>query len=357
MGILGSTKLGWVGVDVGGGAVKTAQLTRRRNRCELTGAAIVPRRSSWDMVSDDAQQQPSSTDEILTALSLADTIRGRAAAGVLSMKPCRFHSLKIESQDPSPQQVHKELVTSSPGRWQDRTYDVWSVRHPSDSTRRPPPSLGAISLPTSWATRTATDLAQAHLDCKQLDSSPTAIGRALRFMVGGQDVAIATLDWGSSRGVFSATRDCRPLYVRPLKGCAFADVASAVTDRIGCSGEQAMLLIQQHGLARPGAGSPVVAAMVRDVMLPFAEQLVEELERTLRYLTTHRGNLSPNGVVLFGAGATVRGFSTFLTERLSLPTKVWAPHSSSLEIQSDLPCPLVLLAPALAASALAWEKR
>ena len=175
------------------------------------------------------------------------------------------------------------------------------------------------------------------------------------MMLGCQDMNLVALDWGYSRGTFCLVREGRTLYVRCLKQSAFSDVIDRVAEAFACSPDHAWELLRNCGVDKD-ARHQELGLMVQDVVLPFVERLKLEINRTIEYLQSHRRNLAPTGIVLFGVGALLAGLGTWLRTKLELDVRIWQPNPEVLELPDHLPVPVVLLAPALAASALASER-
>jgi len=350
--MIGNTIRGWSGVDLGAGAVKVAQIVRCPDGHELVGAAIIRREGPL------AENSPTDClgDEICGALSMADQLRGQRAAGVLSMGICDFHPVQITDRQANADVLQRELFASAPVDWRQRTFDSWPLETGGGPPGATQPNRGVISLPTVEADIAAASVASAGLDCRRLDSLPAALGRALQMMVGHQEITLAAIDWGISHATFFIYKNGSPQYVRSLKQCAFADVIDTVTQSLTCSEEEAAALLQQHGIGSETKRRDYVAELIHDVVQMHLQRMRSELGRTMRYLDSHRRNLKPAGVVLFGVGATVAGFPAWLTENLGLRAEVWRPNPAALALPDELPFPVLLLAPALAASALRWEK-
>ena len=154
----GNVKRGFVGVDLGVGAVKVAQLVRRRSHWELLDAAIVRRRQSFTTSPEGRSPEgravePTLAEEVLAGVSLADRLQGRRAVGVLSMRPCEFHSLLVDEASLTDEALRHELHAVAAMPWHERTFDAWPISHATDPTGRPTPNLGVISLPISCATK------------------------------------------------------------------------------------------------------------------------------------------------------------------------------------------------------------
>ena len=352
--MIGNAKRGWIGVDLGAGAVKLAQVVRRRGRLELADAAIVRRGGPGSSDATIPEAARSSTDEILGAMSLAQKARGRPAAGVLSMRDCEFHALYIKEPNPSPETVRRELSSSSPLSWSGRSFDSWSIYHPSDPKNQAVANVGSLSTQATTADSAAADIAGAGLDCQSLDGVPTAIARAMRLMVGGRDIPLAAVDLGYGCATYSAIRGGRPLYVRRLKKRGFQSNIGQLAEAIDCSEGEALGMLQQHGIASDSEATTDAAEAITSVVTPHLSRLETELRRTVAYLQSHRRNLSPVGMVLFGCGATTAGLPGVLSRSLDVDVRTWQPDPALLSVPSVLSVPPVLIAPAVAASALAW---
>ncbi len=120
------------------------------------------------------------------------------------------------------------------------------------------------------------------------------------------------------------------------------------------TGDEALKLLQEHGLpgARPTEACEVVAELISEPL----DKLRQELARTISHLQGRRRTIVPQGVYLFGGGATIRGLSEHLTEKLDLEHRVWQfdGFDSAETLQSSLHT--CMFGPAVALSALAWEK-
>jgi len=352
--MIGTAKQGLIGVDIGTGAIKIAQVMRRRSNFELVDAAIVPRANLWSTDLKRSDSNKSILDEVRAGLSLAPRTRGRMAAGVLSMGGCEFHALHIPDEKISTESIRQELAASSPLRWSERTYDAWAIPNPADLAARNFPNLGVISLPRALADQTATDLSGAGLDCQQFDAMPTAVSRVLPLMIGQQDAAFGVVDLGYEGATFNVIRRDRPHYVRRLKGCAFADILNEVCEQQQCTPAQAFCLITQ---ATEEPGDLAKNASVAKPISRFTQRLESELKRTSEFLQSHRRHQIPAACVLMGAGAMVNGLAPSLSKTLGLRTELWRPDPTKLVVNKEISIPMTLLAPAIAASMLAWDRK
>lgn len=360
--MIGTTKQGLIGVDIGAGAIKIAQVIRRRAHLELVDAAIVPRANLWSKDLQRSTPKESIADEIRAGLSLAPCTQGRIAAGVFSMSGCEFHALHIPDEKLNSDTIQQELVASAPLRWSERTYDSWSIPNPPDTAGRNFPNLGVMSLPRTLADAAASDFSGAGLNCQQFDATPTAISRILPLMIGRQDAAFGVVDLGYESATFSVIRRDRPHYVRRLKNCAFADILMEVCEHRQCTPAEAFCLMTEAPATQKGNGVATNAAVAKSIAR-FIHRLEGELNRTIEFLQSHRRHQIPAACILLGAGSMVSGLSSSLAKATGLRTELWRPDSAKLIINKKLmvgeaiSIPITLLAPAIAASMLAWEKK
>lgn len=346
---------GLVGVDIGAGAVKIAQVIRRRSGLELAGASIVRRETPWTSTLLQEPQSATSADEIAGGLSLANRVAGRRAASVISLAPCQLHRLPLDPADRTPNRLMRELAQVANFR-EKQVFDWWSATHPEDRIRGDGPPCNVVSMPQTLANRVAQDLFQAHLECDRLDCAATAVAQAMRWMPGNPKRILGVVDCGFSQATYLSIYQERPVYVRRLKDTGFVDILGEMSSSLGCSPEEAMRLLADYGCHAPSPSS-AAGRLTAEVLLPLVERLAAELRRTLEYLAARRRSALPTALVLLGAGGTIGGLDRWLQQQLDLPVRLWRPDPKALQVPNSLPIPLVLLAPAIAASAQAWEKQ
>lgn len=352
--MLGVAKKGWIGVDMGIGAIKVAQLQRKGSRYALVDAAIVPRQSASYMESDTEDGSLPCQDCILTGLSMANRVSGRKAAAVLSMDACEYHVVSPGQGRVSRDVIQRELAATAPLDWHDRTYDAWSIDTPQASDKLSS-VLGVISTDVRFVERAAADIVQARLDCQTIDSVPTSLARATQMMVGADKAPLVALDWGFSQATLCVVQCGKPLYVRSLKKAAFSSLVGHLSDAVSCSHSSAIGLLQRFGVA--GANSTVERAeLIEEVLRPNLERLAAEVRRTLQFIRSHHRNLAVQRIVLFGGGATVVGMTEFLSQALGIEVRPWQPNPELLLLPDQMPAHAVLLAHSIAASALKWER-
>ncbi len=346
--MLGKRTTGWVGIDVGGACVKTAQAVRRGGAYSIRAAAIVPRRQRWNAEAFAALKPQSSADEIQAAASLCDRLSGASAAAVLPMALCE--TVQVEKPvasrrggDNLAAVVEAEMHQSLAGR----VMGSWPASLQAGK-------LNVVTAPTAWSDRIAADVASSRWNCRAVDSLPWALARAATMADAPHPLrTVAALDWGYARATMCLVHEGKPAIVRCLKDCGFAAFVAAAEEALRVTAGDAELLLQRHGLSNAdaeGAGDGAVGEALADPL----HALERELRRTLGYWQSQTRGARPERLYLFGAGASLAGIDRQLASTLDLDVQPWRLPAERPAEADRLP-PAHLLGPALAASALAWE--
>lgn len=350
-------RTGWIGIDIGSFTVKLAQLTRSKNELRLSGLAIISRRSAWptDNLSD--QEPLSSANEICAAVSLRSGFRGKRAAVALPMALCNTHTLDqpTDGQPADGHFVRAAIEMATQRTAEHLQFDVWSAESEEGQA---PKHANVLTATTTWTDRVVEDVAQLGWSCETLDGLPLALARAVA-LTGPSDSAVPTavLDWGYAKATFCIVVDGLPVYVRNLKKCGLHHLLSKLCENLEVTLEEAQLLLQEHGLANSACeeNSPT-AKLIEEIIAEPVSQLVNEYQRTISHLQCQRRTLLPKNLILFGGGATIRGIAPHLSHCLETQAQVWQFPSKHPDLAKQPSLPEGLFGPAIALSALAWEK-
>ena len=345
---------GWIGVDVGTSQVKVVQLVRNQNGFRLAASAIIPRPQAWDVTVLSESEGISSATELTSAINLGAAFRGRQAAAILPMSMCQVHQIdqQLGKSGQREKAIRKaiEMVTRSSA--DHLQFAAWPAEQ--DAKRNSPARNNVLAVPQAWTDQLCQDITGTGWSCQLIDGLPQALARAVGMVHQGDRSAIqAALDWGYSQATFCAIVDRRPVYVRCLKDCSLKNLLDSLTTELGISEAEALGLLQDHGLA--SSESTEVSRLVAELVTPSLARLESELQRTIDHLKAQRRTIVPQGVYLFGGGATVRGIAERLSESLERPHRVWDFGNRQSADNSNQPH-TCLLGPAVALSALAWEK-
>jgi Tfp pilus assembly PilM family ATPase len=354
---------GWIGVDVGLRTVKLAQVERVGGELRLCEAVVVQRPAPIDADASEETPPIASADEIRAALSVGKRFSGRAAACLLSMGACDLRALEVPPGNEARQRtaIASQLHGASSRGDPDREFDFWPTDVAGDEPRSDSATVSVLSVSRQWVARLAEDLRQAGLSCQTLDGLPLALARVVRMAASAGDrEPVAVVDWGFVRATFYVVMHGRPVFARCLRGCGLNCVTQSLCEALGVSLDEAQRLLTRHGLAEsPRGGGPMreeLQVVIADAVAPPLKAVVHELNRTLSFLKSQRPTLWPQRIWLLGGGGTVKNIAGFLGARIGVPVRVWGLANASIQDQTATDYPPGILAPAIAASALAWEK-
>lgn len=353
---------GWIGVDVGIRTVKLAQVERVGAELRLCEAVVVQRPTPIEADASEETPPVTSEDEIRAALSVGKRFSGRAAACLLSMGACDLAALDVPLGNEAQQRtaIANRLHGANSHGDLDREFDFWPTGVPGDEPRSDSEKVSVLSVSRQWVARLADDLRQAGLHCKILDGLPLALARVIQMATPSRDQQpTAVVDWGFARTTFYVVMDGRPVFARCLRGCGLDFVAQSLCQALGVSLDEAQRLLARHGVAEPEHGGRThdeLQVVIADAITSPLNTVVHELNRTLSFLKIQRPALVPHRIWLFGGGATVKNITGFLGPRIGIPVDVWQLANASIQDQTGTDCPSGILAPAIAASALACVK-
>lgn len=349
-----SRTTGWIGIDIGTHMVKLAQVERRGSRIELVEALSIPRQAAWPDI-DDAAGDISSSLEIQAALSLGTRFRGRDAAVTLPMAVCDVRTCNIESGTDSEQRaaVLQELGSVNANALENREFDYWSVELPADKGPVADNTI-ALSVTSSWASRVCDDLREAGLVGHVLDGLPLAAARAISLGLPNSTNPLAAVDWGHHRATLCSVIGGRPVFVRTLRDCGFQSVTTALCKTLAITADEARKLLHDHGLPNRTRGVVTeLQSVIEEVAREPLDRFVDELQRTVTYLSQQRRGIAPKKVVLLGGGAAVKNMASYLDERIESPVEPWSLGTAASRTQAPRH-PMELFGPAIALSSLAW---
>jgi Tfp pilus assembly PilM family ATPase len=345
--MLGRRTTGWIGIDVGGACVKTAQAVRRGGQYFIRSAAIVPRRERWtaEMLASDAPR--SSADEMLAAAAICDRLSGRTAAAVLPMGLCDAIQVDAPASRRGGGELAALVAAETHQSVEGRVLASWSASLQSGK-------INVVTAPGAWSDQVSADVAAGRWNCRIVDALPWALARAARMSDAARPLrTLAALDWAHHRATICLVHEGAPAIVRRLKDCGYAEFVTAAEKALRVSQADAELLLLKHGLSSADSDAGGAAA-IDDALVEPLHRLDRELRRTLGYWQSQTRGARPERLYLFGAGASLAGVDRMLAKSLELEVQQWTLPPERPADAGLLP-PAHLLGPALAASALAWE--
>jgi Tfp pilus assembly PilM family ATPase len=342
--------------------VKLAQAVRSPDGLRLRRAAVIQRAAPW--TDDDAlgQNEPErSWVEIRAALECGE-FHGRNAAIVLPMNVCELRAMNVPQGDDRERRamIANELADDAADRPAPMDFDFWEVG--GDKGAVDGFNVNVLSVSRPWITQVTRDCQQARLDCWAVDGAPLAMARAVGFATRSRSgERVLAVDWGFSNTTLCVVGHGRPLYARRIHDCNFRKCLESIQTTLGVTLDHAQHLVDVHGVV-PLDAKPEAAGGEHDVQLAVTEavhetagRLVEQIQRTLRFVESQRRHLHPSSVWFMGGGASVRNIGQYLSGALRLPVNLWSVPTDPRLDGVGQGRQAALFAEAFALSALAWR--
>lgn len=346
-------KRGFVGVDLGSQSVKVAQVQKVGNRTRLCAASISQRKRPFADSETTLSNPRSSQEEINSARVLAGSIGGSAAC-VVSMLLCDLRQLSISdgTADETQTMIERELEVQGHGALVAQQFDYWDVRVPGEA-HPPKENLSVLSLATDWTEQIAEDLRKSRLSCMLINGLPQALAYSIQLSGQAVDETTAVVDWGHSCATFVLVHLGRPIFVRQLRRCGLTNLLEAIARSLEIAPDEAQIILRKHGVVEPDSSDDLSQLLGNIVARPM-QQIVEEINRTLVFLKSHRRVAAAKKVILTGGGAAVPNAAEYLDRYISIVVEPW--HASQLELSEDIDedQSLAPFATSIALSSLAW---
>lgn len=348
------TAKGWIGVDLGHRSITIVQAQRSAHTLRISAACEMARTlpapdgvSSWQAYRDVSRL------ELENARLIAGRMSGRAAACVLPMSATELTHASLPPGEPPEQYA---MVANELGDC-NQQFDFW----PSDLRRGESAAglvdVNVISVPRQRAAQVAETLTAARLDCRVLDGLPQAVARAVAMVVPGHfGRPLAALHLAYDATLFVLSRDGVPVFTRCLRDGGTHRMVARVSESLGLSMDEAVHVLRESGLPEakgPAGRTEELQEIVSEIVREPLDEIAEELQRTLSYLSTLGEGTLPESVCLLGEGAAIRNLAPHLTAKTDISMWSWnLPDTQWSDAVHGAP---PALAVAVALSSLAWE--
>ncbi len=352
---------GWIGVDLGTCAVKIAQVEKVGSRYRLAAALVISRpEPETGGVAPDLPAAAASPSPLAWAQRTREELRrdftGRRAACMLSLDRGELRPMNLPPGSPPERRamIAAELSETYEAGLEGRVFDYWDARSAEGAAGSSLENVHVLSLAEADAAEAAAVLGRLGLRCEVIDGLPPALARAVAMAQPEAAEPVAAVDWGAHTATLCLVHQGTAVYTRQLRDCGFVALPSAVQRALGLSTHDARQLLCTYGVVDPSAGGDRWAELrhvLSDIVAEPVAALVAEIQRTLAYPELHRAGLLPGRVWLFGGGATVRNIAPYLRAKIGLPVEPWRLEGPGDRMGAEP----VLMGPAAALSALAWE--
>jgi len=333
-----------IGLDIGSGQVKMAQLKRRGPQWVVHHLAAAPLPNAAEA---SAAESPQEIGHCLTSMRAAGGFVGKKVVSVLPCAEVDMRTVHVPLQA-EPQDIQnvlrREAESYLPYSFEEAILDYIAAGEDSSSGAAKQRFLLVSTRRQSVASHLAL-LQEAGLHCLALDAPPLALSRLLLRQQGlstASPVLVIDIGHGHSKA-FILWQDI-VMYNRTFPWGGDLLTQAIATDLV-LSAEKATDLKHQHGID-PHTVSPLIvseasrrlhtqaiAGILWEIVRPQLEHLAHELERILSYWGAQFHGALIDRVLLSGGGAALRNLDGYLRQHLGLDVAIVDPlgnfHSPS----------------------------
>lgn len=345
----------WLGVDVGTCSVKLAVVGQNRfGEWELTRAVCVPWAQDADPFASPEALSESLEQVLQDTRSEWEIPKLRRAAFSLPGLALSYQELSVSSDDV--EAVDSQAADAMTQLYGDRpenlAFDAW-LPDSAGQSLQDDPQVNLVWADPDVVSRTLLAFKRCGLAAGVLDVAPFTTARAFELFdpmsVSGSELVV---DWGASGLSLTWICDGRPRFHRTASHGAFTSALKIVSDALSLPFPECELLLSKYGLTDklPNGYSAAVDACLAGPL----DDLIDEIDQTLAYLSSRYARWPVQRCLLIGGGAAVRHLDGWLGQQTEFDVQVWSlpsPGNSS----SKLLTPDPLFASAAALSALAYE--
>lgn len=329
-----------VGIDIGAGRIKAAQLARTRAGWRVSAAVAVERQ----------EHTPVPTDaEIARLVDVLMGIGVSAASVVLGAPRAHLHTAVLDlpprcSGAPVEQICGAEaarMFRLSPG-----TYEMHAWEVPTASEHAASTQMAVSALECAQAESLVGAFEGAGLQVEAIDLAGEALVRACAPACSGPAELTALVDIGYSGVDLAVYRGGEAVYERWLAGRGLGRIAETVSKSLAIDDRAAQLLLRRVGLRGiEGEGIDSIAlARLLSLTREYAEHLLHQVLGSVVYVLDRFHGESVTHLRLTGGGSTIPELDTYLTELSGLDVRRIGPRACGVACADDQDRPEFMVA-------------
>lgn len=312
-----------IGLDIGASSVRAAQLRWTGGR--WTAVTLC----HWPLSTGDEQAADAAIWDRLAQWLRRVGFKGRKTVLGLSPPDVELHALDLPSMESATADdisaaAHHEierLMSFEPG---EAETDLWSIP-PSKVARTT--AIG-VAAKKSSVERLVSVCDKARLDCIGVDATACGLARfgwVLRGEPRDQPDVWGVLDLGARRSRLIVCVDAIPVLARSFDygGQVWTE---RLAEAMGVTPQTAERHKRDHGISplsregdHSGVGTGVLSEMIYNALRRDLDAMVDELERSYRYVMRSYPQRQLGPLLLVGGGAQLQNLDQWLTQRLGVP--------------------------------------
>ena len=307
----------FIGIDLGGRALRAAQLVRSGSRWSLTAALALPRMTA------DAIPGRAEVGQLVGSLDRMG-FRGRRVVlgvpeekiltGVLELPP-------KTSGAPLQEIARSELATMHGYDPQAAESVCWDL---PVSTRRGSTQAMGVACRHADAETVLEVFDHCGLDVVALDSRLHAVTRACTGVLPQASItAILDLEW--HRTMLLLIYQGTVIYKRTVTDQSLQQLAKGLMQGLDIEEDSVLYLLAEVGLAPQSSDYAGQAETIRPLVTKYLDSVVASLQSPFAYATSQYAGTTLDSLLLVGHGAAIPGVCEHLQPRLGVNVRVFRP--------------------------------
>lgn len=365
--------IGWTGVEIGCHEVKMAQVRKLDGGWCLSSCWTIENPIPYTSeVSERVGHHPNQIQEsfgwmantdllengliplFAGAESLNGLFQGKKCAATLNdgMIDYREINLPFSDLDEAYPVVSSEVAFEAECEPNELITDCW--RLPKSRSRHELSTYAAVSLKCTAAEQLSTDLLRIGFDCQVIDAVPCAIARATQMMIQDHESITLAVDVGYGQATVTMVQDDEPILTRSLRSCSLISLLEGIARAFEVSLADAQTLLFQSSAndSFRDSGKEGFSNPLRQRSDAFLNALSYEINKTLEYCSRVFQSVTPQRILIMGAGVKIPRITNVLEQKTNLPTHVWCMESTFGPLENR---PIGSFAIAAGLSSLAWD--
>lgn len=311
----------WLGIDIGGSAIKLAQVAKHRDHWTLLVSHLIP--AGPRVIDRQGLDRGLLLEVFRERLSRMARPGASDAACVLSAGLIALNTFELPpgSLDETRQMISAELAGLGE---LDPEFGSFENAGPTASSGMLQHTV--VSLPTATAAAIAENLWQLGYACQAIDGLPCIHARAAYLSDRSTSAeTIGVLDWGATTPMLTIVTRGRPVFTRVLRDCGLNAAIQSTADRVRFEVDELHELLMACGQSHEFG--PLATARSSEILRDLADRCLQrlepELQRTLRFLRRQGKELVPGRIILIGGGALLPNVADRLSDVTQMPAMIW----------------------------------
>lgn len=365
--------IGWTGIEIGCHEVKMAQVRKLDGRWCLSSIWTIENPIPYTSEGCEPMgHRPNRTQESFGWLTNADLLENGLARlfngaeslnGLFQGKKCaatlndgmidyRELDLPFSDLDDAFPVVSSEVAFEAECEPNELITDCW--RLPKSRSRHESSTYAAVSLKCAAAEQLSTDLLRIGFDCQVIDAVPCAIARATQMMIQDHESITLAIDLGYGQSTVTIVQDDEPILTRSLRSCSLISLLEGIARvfEVSIADAQTLLFQSSANDSFRDSGKEGFSNPLRQRTDVFLNALACEINKTLEYCSRVFHSITPQQILIMGAGVKIPRIANVLEQKTNLLTHVWCMESAFGPLESQ---PIGSFAIAAGLSSLAWD--